>query len=190
MMEVYIVFTDTKTSWAKLIKSYTRYPFSHVSLSFSKDLSQMYSFSFGRKQAGEAFSGFVKEDVRDNLFQQADCAVYKWELSEESYSKVLQYVQKMERDQDLFKYNFSGLLAVVLNYHSKRTDAYFCSQFVAEALAAGNVRVADKPAALVTPRDLIAAGSTMIHSGYVQDYPFLGRASGCVETDLVLEGME
>ena len=101
MMEVYIVFTDTKTSWAKLIKSYTRYPFSHVSLSFSKDLSQMYSFSFGRKQAGEAFSGFVKEDVRDNLFQQADCAVYKWELSEESYSKVLQYVQKMERDQEI-----------------------------------------------------------------------------------------
>ncbi|MBT2582886.1 hypothetical protein [Planococcus sp. ISL-109] len=189
-MEVYIVFTDTKTSWAKLIKSYTRYPFSHVSLSFSKNLSQMYSFSFGRKQAGNAFSGFVKEDVRDNLFQQADCEVYKLELSEDSYDKIWGYVQKMEREQALFKYNFSGLFAVVLNYHSKRKDAYFCSQFVAEALAAGNIWVADKPPALVTPRDLFASGSTMIHRGDVQDYPFLSPASDCVQAELVLEAMK
>ena len=184
-MEVYIVFTDTKTSWAKLIKSYTRYPFSHVSLSFSKDLSAMYSF--GRKQAGSAFtSGFVKEDIRDNLFQRADCAVCKLEVSEGSYYKILGYVEKMEREQELFKYNVSGLFAVAFNYHSKRKDAYFCSQFVAEALEAGNIWVADKPAALVTPRDLFASGSSMIHRGVVQHYPFFSPVSECVQADIGL----
>lgn len=184
-MEVYIVFTDTKTSMAKIIKSYTRYPFSHVSLSFSKDLTQMYSF--GRKQAGNALTtGFVKEDIRDSLFQQADCAVCKLELSEDSYFKVLGYVQEMEREQEGFKFNFSGLLAVVMRYPSKRKDAYFCSQFVAEALEAGGIRIADKPPALVTPRDLFATGTTLIHRGVVHSYPYLQ----CEQTGEMLEAIK
>ncbi|HSI66421.1 MAG TPA: hypothetical protein VK947_03335, partial [Planococcus sp. (in: firmicutes)] len=159
------------------------------SISFSKDLSEMYSF--GRKQAGNAFtSGFVKEDIRDSLFQQADCAVCKLEVSERSYYKIWAYVEQMEREQELFKYNVSGLFAVVLNYHSKRKDAYFCSQFVAEALEAGNIWVADKPAALVTPRDLFDSGSTPIHRGVVQHYPFFSPVSDCVQADLVLEAMK
>ncbi|HSJ38851.1 MAG TPA: hypothetical protein VK945_11630 [Planococcus sp. (in: firmicutes)] len=189
MMEIYIVFTDTKTSFAKMIKSYTRYPFSHVSLSFSKDLSQMYSF--GLKQVGNAFiGGFVKEDVRDTLFQRADCAVCKLELSEESYYKILEYVQQMEQQQEFFKYNLTGLFAVALNYNFIRKDAYFCSEFVAEALAAGNIRVADKPPALVTPRDLFTSGSmATIHRGDVQNYPFLSPVIDYVQAEAVLGAM-
>ena len=190
MMEVYIVFTDTKTNLAKMIKNYTRYPFSHVSLSFSKDLSQMYSF--GRKEAGNAFiGGFVKEDVSDHLFQRADCAVCKLELNEESYYRIWAYVQKMEREQDLFKYNFTGLFAVALNYNFDRKNAYFCSQFVAEGLAAGGVRIVDKPPALVTPRDLFASESMdMVYRGDMRNYPFLDRAIDFAHGAILLEAVQ
>lgn len=172
-MEIYIVFTDTKTSLARMIKNCTGYPFSHVSISFTKDLSQMYSF--GRKEADNAFiGGFVKEDVMDHLFQRADCAVCKVELPEESYERIWTYVQKMEQEQDLFKYNFTGLFAVALNYNFDRKNAFFCSQFVAEALAAGKIGTGGKPSALVTPRDLFASECMqLIYRGDMRKYPFL-----------------
>lgn len=189
-MEVYIVFTDTKTNLARMIKNYTKYPFSHVSISFSKDLSQMYSF--GRKEAGNAFiGGFVKEDVGDHLFQRADCAVCKLAVNEDSYRRIWAYVQQMEREQEQFKYNFTGLFAVALNYQFDRKNAYFCSQFVAEALAAGDVRPAGKPPALMTPRDLFSSDSMeLLYRGDMRNYPHLNLASDYVHTDALLEAVQ
>ncbi|MFD1030583.1 hypothetical protein [Metaplanococcus flavidus] len=189
-MELYIVFTDTKTNLAKMIKNCTGYPFSHVSLSFTKDLSHMYSF--GRKEADNAFiGGFVKEDVRDHLFQRADCAVCKLELNEESYRRIWEYVQRMEREQDLFKYNFTGLFAIALNYNFNRKNAYFCSQFVAEALAAGGIRPVEKPHALITPRDLFSANDlTLIYRGVMREYPYLNPSIEFVTADAFLEAVQ
>ncbi len=188
-MEIYIVFTDTKTNLAKMIKNCTRYPFSHVSLSFTKDLSQMYSF--GRKETNNAFiAGFVKEDVRDPLFQRAECAVCKMEISDESYAQILAYVERMDREKDSFKYNFTGLFAIVINYNFNRKNAYFCSQFVTEALAAGDVRLADKPCALMSPRDIFASdGMKMIYRGEMRNYQYLEISSDYVRQPCLLEAV-
>lgn len=188
-MEVYIVFTDTKTNLARMIKNCTRYPFSHVSLSFTRDLSQMYSF--GRKETDNAFiAGFVKEDVRDHLFQRAECAVCKLEVTEDCYNRIWAYVQKMEQEQDLFKYNFTGLFAVAINYNFSRKNAYFCSQFVAEALAAGDIWLAEKPPALMTPRDIFASDSMqMIYRGDLRNYPSLERISDYAHSPVLLEAV-
>lgn len=188
-MEVYIVFTDTKTNLARMIKNYTGYPFSHVSISFTKELCQMYSF--GRKEAGNAFiGGFVKEDVGDHLFQRSDCAVCKLEVNEASYRRIWTYVQKMEREQDQFKYNFTGLFAVALNYQFDRKNAYFCSQFVAEALASGDMHPAAKPPALMTPRDLFSSDSLeMIYRGDMRNYPHHGLGNDFVHPAVLMEAV-
>lgn len=188
-MEVYIVFTDTKTNLSRMIKNCTGYPFSHVSLSFTKDLRQMYSF--GRKETDNAFiAGFVKEDVQDHLFQRADCAVCKLELTEESFNAIWEYVQHMEREKDSFKYNFTGLFAVALNYNFNRKNAYFCSHFVSEALAAGNIRMAEKPPALMTPRDIFAfEGMNMIYRGDLRHYPHLENVSEYAGQSVLLEAV-
>lgn len=190
MMEIYIVFTDTKTNLAKMIKNCTRYPFSHVSLSFTKDLSQMYSF--GRKETDNAFiAGFVKEDVRDHLFQRADCAVCKLQLSADCYERIWAYVKRMEREKDSFKYNFTGLFAVALNYNFNRKNAYFCSQFVTEALAAGNIQLTEKPPALMTPRDIFSSDSMeMIYRGDMRNYPYLDAMPAFAPEPRFLEAVQ
>lgn len=172
-----------------MIKNCTGYPFSHVSISFTKDLSQMYSF--GRKDTYNAFiAGFVKEDVQDHLFQRADCAVCKLDLTEESYSSIWAYVQKMEREKDSFKYNFTGLFAVAFNYDLNRKNAYFCSHFVTEALAAGNIRIADKPPALVKPREIFAyERMELIYRGDLRNYPHLNAVSAFVLEPAMLEAV-
>lgn len=188
-MELYIVFTDTKTNLSRMIKNCTGSPFAHASLSFSKDLSRMYSF--GRKEANNAFiGGFVKEDVRDHLFQRADCAVCKLQVDEDSYRRIWEYVQKMEREQDSFKYNFTGLFAIALNYNFSRKNAYFCSQFVAEALAAGGICPVDKPPALISPRDLFSSQDVdLVYRGFLREYPHLDSSNAYAMSDSLLEAV-
>lgn len=188
-MELYIVFTDTKTNLSRMIRNCTGSPFAHASLSFSKDLSRMYSF--GRKEANNAFiGGFVKEDVRDHLFQRADCAVCKLQVDEYSYGRIWEYVQKMEREQDSFRYNFTGLFAIAINYNFSRKNAYFCSQFVAEALAAGGICPVDKPAALISPWDLFSTSYTeLIYRGMLKEYPHLQPAADFSSRESMLEAV-
>ena len=45
MKEIYLILTYTGTIPSKMIKMYTKYTYSHVSLSLDKDLSEMYSFA-------------------------------------------------------------------------------------------------------------------------------------------------
>ncbi|MGI2326855.1 hypothetical protein [Planococcus sp. YIM B11945] len=170
-MEIYLVFTDTKTPLARLVKTCTQHTYGHVSLSFDPNLETMYSF--GRKDVENAFvAGFVQEDVQNRLFQRAYCAVYRCTVSKKGYWKMWAYVKNMEKQKDLYKYNLSGLFGVLLQRNFDRKDAFFCSQFVATVLSEGGIRVSDKPANLVSPRDIyLAAGLKIVYCGPMNEYP-------------------
>ena len=172
-MEVYIIFTDTKTSLSKMIKTYTQHPFSHVSLSFGPELAEVYSF--GRKNVSNAFiGGFVKEDMHNHLFQRAHCAVYKCTVTPAGYSAMRSLISEMEQQHDQYTYNLSGLFGVVMKRGVERKNSFFCSQFIAELLKRGGVRVSDKPASLMMPRDIFYSKELQfIYSGMMTGYPLL-----------------
>lgn len=44
---VFILLTNTGTLFTKVIQGYTRAPYNHASISFNRELSELYSF--GRK---------------------------------------------------------------------------------------------------------------------------------------------
>ena len=175
-MEVYIVFTDTKTPLSKMIKAYTRHPYSHVSLSFNRELNEVYSF--GRKNADNAFSGgFVKEDLHGHLFQRAQCAVFKCPVSEKGYMAMQIFIREMERRHEQYKYNLAGLFGVALQKAFEREKAFFCSQFVAEVLQCGGIQISSKPACLTMPGDLFGAQQLeFVYSGAMKEFPFFTSA--------------
>ncbi|GKW45625.1 hypothetical protein [Planococcus sp. NCCP-2050] len=172
-MDVYILFTDTKTSLSKLIKTYTRHPYSHVSLAFSSDLAEVYSF--GRKNAENAFNGgFVKEEMGNHLFQRAQCAVFKCSVDAEGFGAMKNFVSAMEQDRDRYKYNLTGLFGVVVKRGLGCENSFFCSQFVAEVLREGGIRISAKPPRLTMPRDIFCSQSLeLVYSGPLADYPRL-----------------
>lgn len=172
-MEVYIIFTDTKTSLSRMIKTYTQHPYSHVSISFDPGLGEVYSF--GRKNVGNAFiGGFVKEDMHNHLFQRAHCAVYKCSVTPEGYSAIRALIDEMELQHDQYTYNLSGLFGVVMNRGVERKNSFFCSQFIAELLKRGGVRISDKPASLIMPRDIFYSDELQfLYSGMMTGYPLL-----------------
>ena len=65
---LFILLTFTGTVPGKLIKAYTKEPYSHVSIAFDKNLNDLYSFA--RRGLYNPFnSGFIKENIRTGIYQ-------------------------------------------------------------------------------------------------------------------------
>lgn len=151
--KVYIVLSDTGTLFTRLIKLYTKKDYNHASISFERSLNEVYSF--GRKRPNNPFiGGFVKENIHDALFKSATCEIYSCTVSEEQFHKMKHFIAEVESQQHRFRYNFLGLIAIVLNKQLKRDYAYFCSEFVAAVLYKGNLVEFQKPLSFVSPHDL------------------------------------
>lgn len=151
--EVYIVLTGTGTWLSRLIGCYTRAPLNHASIALDRSLREVYSF--GRKKTTQPFSGgFVQEDFYgDPLYRRADCAVYRCRVSADAFRAIQERIDRMMREQHRYKYHVLGLLGVVLGRKFAKTDAYFCSHFVASVLEEAGVKAVRKPAHFVTPGD-------------------------------------
>ncbi|XEC93797.1 hypothetical protein AB6A23_20950 [Paenibacillus tarimensis] len=151
--KVYILLSDTGTWFTRMIRLYTRAPLNHASIAFDEQLTEVYSF--GRKRPGNPFiGGFVKEDLRSELFKDATCAVYTCEVSEKDYLKIRDSVQQFAQEPDKYKYNLLGLIGIMLNVKVERENAFFCSQFVASVFERSGASLVPKCASLTTPADL------------------------------------
>lgn len=166
----YILLTDTGTVLAKLIKFYTKKPFNHASITFDSELNEVYSF--GRKSAANPFvGGFAKEDMKTNLFNQANCAIYCFEGTEHQFERMQRYIKNIEAQEHQYRYNLLGLFGFILNKPIKRNKAFFCSQFVATVLKQGNLVEFEKPLALISPNDLKEVFKLhLVYQGKLKDY--------------------
>ncbi|WP_376837306.1 hypothetical protein [Bhargavaea ullalensis] len=149
---IYIVLTDTGTVLSKIIRRYTGSRLNHVSIAFDEQLEEMYSF--GRIQRHNPFSGgFVRERPGEGLLEDAECAVFRFRVTEEELHRIQARIREIERERDRYSYNFLGLIGIMLNREIPRKRAYFCSQFIVETLLAAGVRVTDTPAWRAQARD-------------------------------------
>ncbi|WP_088006680.1 hypothetical protein [Indiicoccus explosivorum] len=169
-MEIYIVFADTKTVLSKSISLFTDYPYSHCSLAFDSRLTEVYSF--GRKRPANPFiGGFTKEDLNHPFFLRSECELFKCTVSETDGQQIRRMIRSVEENQHLYGYNFLGLFGVLLQKEIVREHRFFCVQFVAEALRAGGVRVAAKPAGLLRPEDIARSHELeLVYSGPLSAY--------------------
>lgn len=175
--KVYLLLTDTGTFFTKLIKLYTKKPYNHASISFDSELSEVYSF--GRKKVRNPFiGGFVKEDVKQGLFKQADCAVYSLTVTEVQLYNIKRYIKKMEEQKEYYRYNFLGLFGFIVKKPIKREKALFCSQFVASVLKECNIIDFEKPLSLITPNDLQEVSELkLVYEGKLKAYPNKGESN-------------
>jgi hypothetical protein len=168
--QVYILLTNTGSLLTKMIKLYTKKPYNHASIAFDHNLSEVYSF--GRKTARNPFiGGFVKEDVGNGLFKQADCALYSITVSDDQIQKMKHNLQEIEARKKQYRYNFLGLFGVMLNKPLKRKNAFFCSQFVAFVLKESAIMDFEKPLALIAPHDLQCIPAVqLVYEGRLKAY--------------------
>ena len=168
--KVYLILSDTGTLFTRMIKLYTKKPYNHASLSFDPHFSELYSF--GRRRPRNPFvGGFVKESIHTGLLEQARCAIYCCTISESQFQKMNHFIQQIEEQRDLYRYNLIGLFALALNKKIKRENAFFCSQFVSTVLKEGNVIEFSKHPSHVTPHDLQQVPLfQLVYQGDFEDY--------------------
>lgn len=171
MKKVYIVLTYTGTLLSSAIKHYTKYKYSHISISLDKELTEMYSF--GRLFAYNPFvAGFIHEELERGTFKRfknTDCLVYSLEISDISYKKLTNKIAKMKQNKHIYRYNFIGLFGIILKKKINRKNYFYCAEFVKYILESSDVEL-NLPA-LIKPQDFnLLENLTLVYQGTLRNY--------------------
>jgi len=169
---VYILLTYTATNMAKLIRFQTGDPYSHASITFDSSLHDIYSF--GRKYKDSTMS-FVNEDINDGLLKDvkdnADYSLYVVFVADNQLKAMYEKLNYFKKKKDELKYSFLGLFNIAIGKETHAENQYFCSQFVAEVLRAGNEKWLTKDPSLYTPYQLARIKPAMfVERGKLKNY--------------------
>jgi hypothetical protein len=181
---IYFIFTDTGTNLSRIINYCTRRSLNHVSIGFDRELTEVYSF--GRTQPKNPFSGgFVREDIHSEFLRNSNSAIYSFDLTQSEYDDILAHIKRIEANKSNYRYNFMGLIGVLLQIEIRRKRAFFCSEFVATVVSNVESIELQKPSYFVTPSDIRdQIEMNLIYEGRLGDY----RADSVVsERELLYE---
>lgn len=171
--EVYIMLSQTRTYFARLIKLYTREPYAHASIAFDEDLEEMYSFARLRPK-NPFITGFVEEDITSGVFgacTETSCCVYSLKVTEEQYARLKSEVEIFKKNRNKYSYNFLGIAGVMIHKPINSENRYFCSQFVAYILDKGGINLFNKDSGLVRPFDIrVCPKLKKVYQGKLIDY--------------------
>ncbi len=170
--KVYIVLSQTGTILSRVLKLITRAPYNHASIALSEDLQTMYSF--GRLNPYNPFiGGFVQESPSAGTFKRfknTRVMVLEMEVGAEERAELGQFLHGMLRERTRYHYNYLGLILAAIRVERKKTDCYYCSEFVkamAERLGLeGTENIPD----IVKPIHFLDLPHKTVYVGKLQDY--------------------
>lgn len=135
MESVYIVFSATPYKMGKMIRTVLHNRYNHISLSFDKDLSTMYTFARFHENM-PLYGGFVTESPR--RYQRGEHSamlkVCRVEMPEENYLALRSFVAHMESRSRKYIYNLYSAMFTPLHIRLLIRDSYTCAEFVGDAL--------------------------------------------------------
>lgn len=169
---VYVVVTSTGTGPARVIRFFSRMPYSHASLSGDASLHQLYSFC--RSYTPLPFPAtFNMELIGEGTFGKFDripCEIYEIPLTASQYAHFQCLIAHFSDCRKLYSYSILGLLRVKLQIESELQNKFVCSQFVAYVLDECGIKL-DKPACLYSPDDLrYLPDAKLIYRGELNQY--------------------
>lgn len=171
MKKIYIVLTHIGTTLSKVIKSYTKDEFSHVSIALDNELQEMYSF--GRLHPYNPFwGGFVHEYIDKGTykrFYKTKAKVYSYEVTEEQYEKLKNNIKQIEINKEDYKFNIIGLFAVGFHKKIGKEKSFYCAEFVKYVIEKANINM-ELPT-IIKPEDFKnLEGSQEIYNGLLRKY--------------------
>lgn len=173
--QIFIVITQTGTMLSRILKRITGAEYNHASLSLSQDLTRMYSF--GRRHPYNPFwGGFVIESPHAGTFRRfsdTTAIILAVEITEERYAALEATLEAMWARREQFSYNLGGLLLAYFHILWKRSNRYYCSEFVEAMLLHAEVRGAGELRARVVqqPIHFLKLPHTRLYAGRLRDYP-------------------
>lgn len=141
---IFLSYTDTKI--AKLIKAYTHDPYAHSSISFDTKLDNMLSFDA---------RGLVNENILTDVYKtKTDVtrySLYAYMATIDEYNSMKAFTDELLGKRKKLGYNILGLTNFIFGRGSERENKFFCSEFVASVINAGNNKVIKTKPYLTSP---------------------------------------
>ncbi|MBQ8043974.1 MAG: hypothetical protein IJ272_07505 [Clostridia bacterium] len=155
MKKIYILLMHTKTIPSRLVKVFTKYEYSHVAISLTKDCYKTYSF--GRRSLYNILNGGLSIQQKDGKFfkkfNKTVCKIYELEVTDEQYEDLKKTLDDMEKTIDNYKYDFLGIVPRWFGKPVSFKDRFVCSYFVAHILQEANICTFSKDTCLIVPSD-------------------------------------
>ena len=170
-MKIYIVLTYTGTLLSRVIKTFKRSQFAHVSISLDEDLKEMYSF--GRLNAYNAFiGGFVHESLSSGTFkrfQNTRALVLEVNVNETKYNKIRKIIEKFKKNKNAYRFNIIGLALTAVHIRFKQKNRFYCTEFVKYLLDEAKYKH-DLPS-FTEPDDFIGFNNgKVVYKGLLKNY--------------------
>ena len=171
MKKLYIILTHTGTVLSNIVKYYTKYEYSHISIALDEELNRMYSF--GRLNPYNPFwAGFVHEYIDKGTFKRfknTKTEVYSLEITDEQYSNIEKLIEKMIEYRKKYKFNILGLFSVAIHKKIQRRNSFYCAEFVKYVIESQEIET-NLPE-LIKPEDFAKLKNVKpIYQGKLQDY--------------------
>lgn len=171
MSKIYIVLTHTGTLLSKIIRTFEKDEFSHVSIALDNELKEMYSF--GRINPKNPFiGGFVHESIHHGTFKRfkyTKTKVYSLEIEEKQYLQIKNQINYIKRERNNYKFNIIGLFAVGIHKKIKFKNAFYCAEFVKYLLE--NANIENNLPEMIKPEDFKKLENIrLIYDGKLKDY--------------------
>ncbi|MDL2225662.1 hypothetical protein LJC20_05650 [Eubacteriales bacterium OttesenSCG-928-M02] len=130
---IYVVLSKTHTGIGRLIRAFSRYPYSHVSIATTFPIDEMYSFARYHSVA-PLMGGFVVEHPHRFLFPDTDVKIFRLELEEEAYNQAMARLDAFLTHADEYLFNTISIITLLFKRHFYVPKAYVCLEFVMEVL--------------------------------------------------------
>lgn len=173
MKHAYVMISLTGTLLSRLVKLYTKEPYSHASLSLDKELHRMYSF--GRVIAWNPFwAAHMHEIPCENVFKRfnkTEMMLLEFDLTDEQYDKLEEFVETFWAQRDHFHYSFLALFFAMFNFYPRLKNELYCSQYVGLALKYAGVDYWNKSYLAMRPRDFrTCPHCRVVYEGSLREY--------------------
>lgn len=155
MKTLYIFLSRTDSIVSKTVRLFTKTYYTHASIAFDEELVLLYSS--GRKKGIKMFpAGPCQESLYCGFFGRdahTPCVLYALEVTEEAYNKAKEEIDLFMENINDYKFSVLGVAACKLGIKVKRTNKFFCSEFVAEILTRSGAITLPKDPCLTHPKD-------------------------------------
>jgi hypothetical protein len=140
--KIYIILTNTKTAFSKVASLITRQNYNHISLSFDRDLKELFTFDLGENS--------IMVETIDKFDPLAEFIIYSIDVTMEALHRIRERISYMIKNSRSFVYSRLTLLKATINqltgvkifeHDETLRNEYICSTFVAEILRIANVKL-------------------------------------------------
>lgn len=132
---LYLMLSRTNTRVGFMIRTFSRYPYNHVSLTLDPSFSNWVSFA-RYVQDAPFYGGFVSESMERYLADGRDSRVRVFSLSitEEKYRRLEKLFSMTDQPDCGLLYNYFDALASVFRMNISIPGAYTCASFAGKVL--------------------------------------------------------